>query len=176
MLKPYDLTLDQTLAAHREMWAWLAQNPDKKKHHWPGWQRFRMRYGNVMVLVDCFLCAYALAEVIRLNPSQSKTCFYLVESGGCDNYTSCDDCPGVDTGNVEIIDRCQYCPLDIGECCSNPCSSCADFKTCDSPVDCEKYPLFDLWCECGSPTVKVKTALKIALAPLSEYYKAKEAA
>lgn len=41
------------IAKHREMWNWLAENPDKEKMHWPGWKN------NKRVSNNCFLCGYS---------------------------------------------------------------------------------------------------------------------
>ena len=38
---------------HRTMWNWLADNPEKSKKDWPGWNRFKNEYWK-----DCFLCQY----------------------------------------------------------------------------------------------------------------------
>ena len=43
---------------HREMWNWLADNPDKVKSDWPGWEKhnddiFQKKEENY-----CFLCGY----------------------------------------------------------------------------------------------------------------------
>ena len=38
---------------HREMWNWLAENPDKDKVSWPGWSETSLEKIN-----HCFLCGY----------------------------------------------------------------------------------------------------------------------
>lgn len=38
--------------AHRELWNWLADNPEKNKWNWPGWET----YGNPEN--GCFACEY----------------------------------------------------------------------------------------------------------------------
>lgn len=41
-------------ALHRKLWLWLADNPDKRKYHWPKW---RCNGGTVEVPVnECFAC------------------------------------------------------------------------------------------------------------------------
>ena len=41
------------IAKHREMWNWLANNPDKGKASWPGWSKTSLEKIN-----HCFLCGY----------------------------------------------------------------------------------------------------------------------
>ena len=41
------------ISKHREIWNWLAENPDKEKMHWPGWEN------NKRVSNNCFLCGYS---------------------------------------------------------------------------------------------------------------------
>ena len=48
------LTKEEAIKRHRELWAWLAENPMKDKLDWPGWKRYDV------ALNDCFLCEYAL--------------------------------------------------------------------------------------------------------------------
>ena len=45
--------------AHVEMWDWLAKNPKKEKHNWPGW---KINGGtHDPVIGQCFACGYAKA-------------------------------------------------------------------------------------------------------------------
>lgn len=48
------LTKKEAIKRHRELWAWLAENPMKDKLDWPGWERYNA------ALNGCFLCEYAL--------------------------------------------------------------------------------------------------------------------
>lgn len=42
--------------AHRDLWGWLAENPDKEKHNWPGWQ---INGGEVQdSSTSCLACDY----------------------------------------------------------------------------------------------------------------------
>ncbi|MBP2663523.1 MAG: hypothetical protein H6Q71_1471 [Firmicutes bacterium] len=43
-MKPFQYT------QHKALWNWLADNPDKRKQQWPGWQCYAMG--------DCFACEY----------------------------------------------------------------------------------------------------------------------
>lgn len=46
-------------AAHYELWNWLADNPDKDKPEWPGWEKTGSSdgvYDNTEVFSYCFLC------------------------------------------------------------------------------------------------------------------------
>lgn len=47
------MTKKETIRLHRKLWAWLADNPEKTKYDWPGWER-RFPPDNW-----CFLCGYA---------------------------------------------------------------------------------------------------------------------
>jgi hypothetical protein len=47
------LTKKEAIKRHRELWAWLAENPLKKRTDWPGWEM----YENIDS--SCFLCEYA---------------------------------------------------------------------------------------------------------------------
>lgn len=44
-------------SAHRELWGWLAENPDKENDEWPGWVYNGGTYPKVVA--DCFCCDYA---------------------------------------------------------------------------------------------------------------------
>ncbi len=41
---------------HKELWDWLAQNPDKSKGNWPGWIWNGGEYNRQRAL--CFACEY----------------------------------------------------------------------------------------------------------------------
>jgi hypothetical protein len=40
--------------AHKALWNWLAENPDKNKEHWPGWWANGGQYH--IVRLECFSC------------------------------------------------------------------------------------------------------------------------
>lgn len=40
---------------HRELWQWLADNPDKEKSDWPRW---KINGGDYDVYGDCFACEF----------------------------------------------------------------------------------------------------------------------
>ena len=68
---------------HRKMWNWLADNPDKEKKDWPGWEKY-----DIDPLPEeveyCFLCGYITHT----------------------EDVSCHDCP-LDWGITDLcIDRC----------------------------------------------------------------------
>ena len=46
--------------AHKELWNWLAENPDEEKEDWPGWQVNGGKHGECEN--NCFACEYALSE------------------------------------------------------------------------------------------------------------------
>lgn len=43
---------------HREMWNWLADNPDKHKEDWPGWEERSNDLFSAIEKNHCFLCGY----------------------------------------------------------------------------------------------------------------------
>lgn len=47
------MTREKTIRLHRELWNWLADNPEEHKEAWPEWKHYRP------ILNDCFLCQYA---------------------------------------------------------------------------------------------------------------------
>lgn len=88
------------LTAHREMWLWLAENPDKNKWNWPGWKKnggtYEISDGNY----HCFACDYAgnithykkdceSCPLIWVRPDGSpmEQIQYVCEHGSCyDSY------------------------------------------------------------------------------------------
>lgn len=57
-------TKEYYIKKHREMWNWLAENPDKEKASWPGWE------SNWYAENNCFLCGY----VCKLENTSCKNC------------------------------------------------------------------------------------------------------
>lgn len=65
-------------AAHVELWTWLADNPDKGKDDWPGWEKNGEDFGvydNTEIVARCFLCE-----------AMQSSC------------TPCEECPLTDDG------------------------------------------------------------------------------
>lgn len=56
--------------AHKELWNWLADNPDKKKHEWPEWDFNGGKHKEIMG--ECFACQYAMS--IKLINETCKKC------------------------------------------------------------------------------------------------------
>lgn len=51
-----NLTKEEAIRLHRELWGWLAENPEAEKEDWPGWKK---DYGFDIGEQDyCFCCAY----------------------------------------------------------------------------------------------------------------------
>ena len=46
------------IKSHIELWDWLAENPDKEKDDWPGWERFDFDESYLEELSYCFACMY----------------------------------------------------------------------------------------------------------------------
>ena len=40
---------------HKELWNWLAENPGKDKHEWPGWKAY---HNGRFVESCCYACVY----------------------------------------------------------------------------------------------------------------------
>ena len=57
-------TKEYYIKKHREMWNWLAENPDKGKAQWPGWE------SNERAKNNCFLCAY----IYKIEDDSCKNC------------------------------------------------------------------------------------------------------
>jgi len=61
------LTLEETIAAHREMWNWLAENPAAKKEEYPPFKESHTKglYAEIPLHV-CFICEYAAQQAKEL--------------------------------------------------------------------------------------------------------------
>lgn len=61
--------------AHKALWDWLAENPDREKEDWIGWEE---NGGDIDFDVenDCFACEYTVSENL-----------------GEPHYCDCDKCP-----------------------------------------------------------------------------------
>lgn len=56
--------------AHKALWNWLAENPDKVKDDWPEWEE---NGGSILYIHnDCFACEYAT----RTKPNWTQKCPY----------------------------------------------------------------------------------------------------
>lgn len=80
---------------HRELWTWLANNPDKVKRDWPGWGNVTTIYGHIKS--NCFACKVASEEAAR--------------RGVADRLTRC--LPGaiLTSGSYSIM--CPHCPVTV---------------------------------------------------------------
>lgn len=63
------------LTAHKELWNWLANNPDKKKSEWPGWKRNGGKYKHQANF--CFACGYASSDDSMDDDCEFKTCPFI---------------------------------------------------------------------------------------------------
>jgi len=103
------LTLEETLAAHKEMWNWLAENPAVTKHEYPPFKELYAKGLHSEVPFHmCFLCEYAFGQ-IQIGDDLAHYCDYCpldwdvfknITSYMCeesfygewrDNYTNPDD-------------------------------------------------------------------------------------
>ena len=77
-------TKAQLKKLHRELWQWLADNPNLKKKHWPRW---KFNGGDVQDATNqCFACE-------AMSPQDCG-----VDEG------SCDDCPCFSKNHCELDD------------------------------------------------------------------------
>jgi len=60
-----ELTKEEAIKLHRELWGWLAENPMKKKSDWPGWEKHER------VQLFCFCCEFANRMA---DPDNCKNC------------------------------------------------------------------------------------------------------
>ena len=49
-----ELTKDEAVRLHRELWDWLSKNPEAEKESWPGWINFDSNW--VEHNMHCFAC------------------------------------------------------------------------------------------------------------------------
>jgi len=61
------LTLEETIAAHREMWNWLAENPAAEKEEYPPLKELYAKglYSEIP-RSKCYLCEYAFQQAKEL--------------------------------------------------------------------------------------------------------------
>ena len=52
-----NLTKDEAVRLHRELWGWLSKYPRKTKDQWPGWKKHREILGYY-----CFCCEFTAYE------------------------------------------------------------------------------------------------------------------
>lgn len=70
--------------AHKALWLWLAENPDKPEIHWPGWS---INGGSFPLIInECFACEYAkrclIGEECPLEWPMNKDGNFSCNSGG----------------------------------------------------------------------------------------------
>lgn len=82
---------------HRQMWDWLANNPDKDKHDWPGWSK----HGMFVPMYHCFACSFAsnFRPECHAYPDRCVYCPLVWPGGNCTTMQSdmvmpiCDEVP-----------------------------------------------------------------------------------
>lgn len=62
-----DMTRREGIKLHREMWRWLAENPDKNKHDWPRWGHNGGDIDNDIPTL-CFACKITGEYGCKYNP------------------------------------------------------------------------------------------------------------
>ena len=68
--------------AHKELWTWLADNPEKGKGEWPGWENNGGKYPNTSN--DCFACEYDN----KIDWPACDSCPLIWETTYCQPYNS----------------------------------------------------------------------------------------
>ncbi len=55
------LSKEETVENHRDLWDWLAQNPQAEKEDWPDWEEkfYGYDYEELDDYSHCFLCMFA---------------------------------------------------------------------------------------------------------------------
>lgn len=72
------LTKDEAVRLHRELWGWLAENPNRSKADWPRWE---CNGGDVEHLhSECFACEYVNGQV---DPAMCGVCPLVWPGGMC---------------------------------------------------------------------------------------------
>ena len=83
-----ELTKDEAIRLHRELWGWLAENPEKRKCDWPRWKACGGDIRGVFAL--CFACQVSsnCAKCLLVWPNRccytndEDALFYRWESAG----------------------------------------------------------------------------------------------
>lgn len=75
-LKNAGIVFDHT--NHQKLWNWLADNPGKEKHDWPGWQNIKEKFFGY-----CFACDYDDKAYEITNRDTCDCCPLLWEGKGC---------------------------------------------------------------------------------------------
>ena len=53
------------LTKHKELWNWLAENPDMQKGHWPGWDEIEDWDDEIYPDNNCFACEYLVEGLLE---------------------------------------------------------------------------------------------------------------
>ena len=56
-----ELTIEESVKLHRELWGWLAENPEMSKGDWPGWEDLWVQHPSLKKTIslgslNCFAC------------------------------------------------------------------------------------------------------------------------
>lgn len=97
------LTKRQALEICRDLWDWLAANPDSHKEDWPGWTSLRP------FAHDCPCCERVLRELGRPEDDDYMHC--TSPEGGSETQ---------DKVRVEMLDLCPLKSLWPNGCCNLP--------------------------------------------------------
>jgi hypothetical protein len=69
---------------HRELWFWLAENPRKYKHEWPGWEKHDTWENDIRSYApQCYACGEAHKRMRRQGGDTYCTCC-PVDWGACE--------------------------------------------------------------------------------------------
>lgn len=53
--------------AHKGVWVWLSENPNKKKGDWPGWDKNGGDFFEEEIYAECFACQYTEELNVQCN-------------------------------------------------------------------------------------------------------------
>lgn len=88
-----ELTKEEAIRLHRELWGWLAENPNKNKFQWPGWENSEDDYtcdglyNGEIIPFYCFACYATVLQIGDYADDDScAACVLEWGSGVCDKW------------------------------------------------------------------------------------------
>lgn len=78
-----ELTKEEAIRLHRELWGWLAENPGRDKREWPEWEDNGGKFPRVRNL--CFACEYDHQEGIKNHSYACSDCPFEWPGKTCEN-------------------------------------------------------------------------------------------
>lgn len=82
-----ELSRKQMRLEHQKLWRWLAENFDKEKHQWPGWEELEIdTYRDEDYQAACFACVAAPTD--EEGGTDCYQCPIKWTDGGCMSHNS----------------------------------------------------------------------------------------